>query len=175
MYLIACGVWSVISAVLIFLGCRFYRLPEMLIVSCSVFIILISVFLLDIYLDNLKDKDKIARAGRVYAEVECLCKYNAKTSAAVILLCKKGVLIQGDSFDSELMLYNRILVDYISRFDMQITSGRNIYDITLGSVLDAKTVKRVLDSKSVSEMPAKRSEKHQKGRRSDFKTARGKD
>lgn len=153
-YLSVCVVCTVISAILIVLGYKFYRLPEMLIVSGSIFVILISVFLFNLHSSELKRKNKIAYAGRQYVKAKCLCKFHGKNSSAVIALCRHGILIQGESVDSELIPYETLTVNCLSKFNIQFVSKcadrKYTYDITLGAALDVKAILQALSDKHVS-------------------------
>lgn len=153
LYLIVLGISVLLSCIILFLGYISSRLPEAFIIVGGILIIVISIFLFSIYFSRQEDVCKIAYAGRQYVKAKCLCKHRNQMSMIELLLCKNGVLIQGESLNTGIMEYKNIVIGRISKFCVQLiyhARGRKLtYDITFNNLLEIKAVLQAFSNQCV--------------------------
>lgn len=146
-----------IASVILFLGWFADRLPEASIVSGCIVMIVATIWIIAKFLSAQKDKRKVAYAGRQYVKSKCLCKYRNKMSMVMLLMCKNGVLVTGETLESSIMPYESITVTQTGKFNIRMVcvekSRKPTYDFTLSSLIEVKAVLQILKNNNAEFMP----------------------
>ena len=146
-------VFALLCAVAVFLGFKFSRISEALIVSAGILAAYISIILFDGYLSKREYNSKISAAGNQIIRKIAFCKHMGVCEQVVISFHTRGVLVEGEKIESNLLEYDCLLVDKTKEYTFVLMYDKNdfseTYQITVNTLLDVKAIVQVLKNYSI--------------------------